>query len=194
MSNLVYIPNHLAQAVARLSAQFRDKTLIIGLVQSLLGPIQYQEDSLFALLSDGSFDTAIGVQLDGFGEIVGEARQGRADDVYRIALKARTGRNTSEGTPEDVINVFNLLTGSTQTQLLEQSPAVITLTGNVNFSTNALAIKAFMQKVVAAGVRIDWIANPNPGGPPFGFLGVPGASGFGDALNPGNGGIFVSAF
>lgn len=193
MSNIVNIDDHAEQAVARLAAQFRDKDLIIGLVESLVGPKQHMEDTLQDLLTERTIDTAIGKQLDQFGTIVGEDRQGRNDDEYRIALKARMGRNTSEGTPDDVINVFNLLTGSTQTQLVELT-AVITLTGNVDFSANAVAIKAFMQKVVAAGVRIDWIASQDPNFPPFAFLGVPGGSGFDDSGNPGTGGVYVSAF
>lgn len=193
MSNIVYIATHEDDAVARLASQFRQKPLIEGLIRAFVAQHQGMEDANDELLTERLIDTAVGAQLDGFGSIVGELRQGRADDEYRLALKARMGRNNSEGTPEDVINVFNLLTGSTQTQLLEASPAVITLTGNVDFSANAVAIKAFMQRVVAAGVRIDWIASQAPG-PVFGFLGVPGASGFDDSLNLGTGGTFVSAF
>lgn len=193
MSNIVHITTHEADAVARLASQFRDKPLIAGLIMSFVAQHQGMEDAGQQLLTERLIDTAVGAQLDGFGSIVGELRQGRNDDDYRLALKARMGRNNSEGTPDDVINVFNLLTGSTQTHLVEVAPAVITLTGNVDFSATAAAIKVFMQKVVAAGVRIDWIASQLPG-PPFAFEGVPNAAGFDDSLNPGTGGTFVSAF
>lgn len=193
MSNIVYIPNHEERAKARLAAQFRDLPLIASFIESFVGQHQGMEDAIKQLLEERLIDTAVGQQLDGFGKIVGELRQGRADEDYRLALKARMGRNNSEGTPDDVINVFNLLTGSTQTHLIELV-AVITLTGNVDFSANAVAIKNFMQRVVAAGVRIDWIATQDPSAPPFAFEGVPNASGFDDANNPGTGGIFVSAF
>lgn len=189
MSNLVYIPDHEAKAQDRLAAQFKEKPLIQGFLGAFIAQHQGMEDALKQMLEERTIDTAVGKQLDGIGIIVGEDRQGRADDIYRIALKARIGRNTSEGTPDDVLNVFNLLSGSTQTMLIELT-AVITLTANVDFSANAALIKGFTQRVLAAGVRLDWIASQNPaspGDPPFAFLGVPGGAGF-------NQGTFVKAF
>ena len=191
MSNLVYISDHTDAAYARLAAEFKgdDKPLIQGLLYSFVLQHQGMEDALKQMLEDRTIDTAVGMQLDGIGFIVGEDRQGRTDDVYRIALKARIGRNTSEGTPEDILNVFNLLSGSTKTMLIELT-AVITLTANVDFSANAAAIKGFTQKVLAAGVRLDWIAAQipaNPGDPPFAFFGVADAAGFDE-------GTFVKAF
>lgn len=186
MSNIVYISTHKEDAVARLASQFKDRPLIAGLIMSFVKQHQDMEDTVQQLLTERLLDTAVGEQLDGFGGIVGEHRNGRNDDDYRLAIKARIGRNTSEGTPDDVINVFNILTGSTQTQLVEFSPAVITLTANVNFSNEA-AIKAYAQKVVAAGVRIDWIAKKDPAGPPFAFFGVGGGAGYDQ-------GIYTTAF
>lgn len=185
MSNIVKITDHEDQAVARLASQFRDRDLIAGLVQSFVKQHQGMEDAIDQLLNERLIDTAIGEQLDGFGQIVGEDRQGRADDEYRIALKARMGRNTSEGTPDDVINVFNLLTGSTHTHLVEMT-AVITLTGNMDFSANATAIKNFMQKVVSAGVRIGWLGQA-VNDPPFAFEGFPGGAGWDQ-------GFFIDSF
>lgn len=192
MSNITHITDHEDQALARLTSMFRDQTLIEGMLRSFVGQYQDSEDTIDDLLTDRTIDTAIGQQLDGYGQIVGELRNGRDDDTYRIALKARTGRNTSEGTPDDILNVFNLLSGSTSTQLIEYV-AVITLTANVDFSSIAAEVKAFTQKVLPAGVRLDYVSSMSAS-PAFGFLGVPGASGFEDSTAPGGGGTFVSAF
>lgn len=175
MSNVTYIADHEDQAVARLVAQFKDKPLIEGVLRAFIKQIQDIEDVLNVMINE-TLENAEGVQLDGFGEIVGEKRNGKTDEFYRIAILARTGRNTSEGTPEDIISVFNLLTGSTETHLIEYD-AVITLTGNVDFSENALLIKNYVQKVLAAGVRLDYIAQAIQE-PPFAFEGFPGGAGF----------------
>ena len=68
--------------------------------------IQDLEDSSFEVLLNRWIDTAVGVQLDGVGAIVGEAREGRGDDEYRLAIKARIQINFSEATPEDILTAL----------------------------------------------------------------------------------------
>lgn len=47
-----------------------------------------------------------GVQLDRIGKLVNQARGGASDAEYRPILRARIRANKSNGTPDDVINVF----------------------------------------------------------------------------------------
>lgn len=52
---------------------------------------------------------ASGIHLDRLGKIVGELRQGRADDPYAAAIRVRILSNRSEGTPDDLLAIARLL-------------------------------------------------------------------------------------
>jgi hypothetical protein len=56
-------------------------------------------------------DTAEGAQLDNLGDIVGEPRKGRADDLYRIWIRARIAVNRGNGKVSDVLKVARLVVG-----------------------------------------------------------------------------------
>lgn len=120
------------QAVDRLVSQFKGKSRIEGLVESLCGGSQDMEDELYKLLTLRWVSSATGAQLDIIGEIVGQDRQGRTDTPYRIAILAKIGINTSRGVPEQVIAVFGLLFGATDIMLLEFFPGVVDIFADVN--------------------------------------------------------------
>ena len=131
--SLTRIPSHISAAIDRLASQFKTKTRIKGLVTNLIRPLDNIEDELFRILNFRWVDTATGVQLDGMGEIVGERRKGRTDEAYRLAIRTKIAINISKGTPEEVIAIFGLLTGSTDTRIYEYFPGVVEIYGNRNF-------------------------------------------------------------
>ena len=53
----------------------------------------------------------VGDQLDGIGEIVGLAREGRDDTTYRARIRARILTNKSNGTPPDLIAITDAFLG-----------------------------------------------------------------------------------
>lgn len=68
--------------------------------------VQELEDVLWQIAID-SVDTAVGVQLDGFGAIVGAERQGLSDADYRALIRATIRSNRSEGTAPDLYSIVS---------------------------------------------------------------------------------------
>lgn len=119
--------DYAAIAQQRLTGEFQDSPKLKALVAAMVGPLTDIETESEALRTERWIDTAIGVQLDGCGAIVGEARLGRTDDEYRRAIKYRVFVNTSTGTPRDVIYGLRYLTQPTDCQYLEAYPATAIL-------------------------------------------------------------------
>lgn len=88
-------------------------TNVEKLIAALAGPAQDVENMLQQLLLQRAIDTAVGVQLDQLGVIVGQARLGLDDDTYRQFLRARIAANKSEGHFEDLIDVAALILNDT---------------------------------------------------------------------------------
>ncbi|HEX5033744.1 MAG TPA: DUF2612 domain-containing protein [bacterium] len=192
MSEAVYIPDYVDQAKALLVSQFRGKPKIEGALEAFVKPSQALEDTLFAMLNGFDLETAVGAQLDIIGKIVGEPRLARLDPAYRLGIKAKIGRNTSDATPERIIAVFALLTGATEVQYLEYYPATVAAMANVDISgLDTAAIVKYMQKVVGGGIRFDYIGSYDDEDA-FAFFDSPTGLGFGDADNPSVGGNFAS--
>lgn len=103
---LTHITTHAADAVARLLSQYRDKAKLAALVSRLATRAQALEDAVWAMLAQLVLATAADAWLDRLGGIVGEAREGRLDVVFRAAIQARILANQSSGRVEDVIEVF----------------------------------------------------------------------------------------
>ena len=183
--NVTQITTHSEDAKNRLLFQFQGKPNIEGLLDSLGGQqIQDLEDILFDISTRLDIDVSIGVQLDNIGKIIGQARSGQNDETYRLFLKAKAGRNVSEGDIERVISVWKIITGGSLIQVVESYPAEIELFSDIPVS-DELAPAAFslMQDVVAAGVRVvSSIISPEDA---FGFENSIGTLGFDDLFSTG---------
>jgi hypothetical protein len=94
--------DHVSEALDNSIDFFKNKPKFAAFMTALVNQIQDIEDVSFELFLNRWLDTAVGVQLDGLGDIVGESRQGRGDDDYRLAIKARIQINFSNATPEDI--------------------------------------------------------------------------------------------
>lgn len=123
---LTYKSTHVTEALDRLVEQFKHETNMQGVVTSFVNQIQDLEDSGWELFTERSLTTAIGAQLDGVGSIVGEDRENRSDDEYRLAIRVRILRNLSESTPEDILEIFNLYRPGVY-KLIENPPAALSL-------------------------------------------------------------------
>ena len=87
--------------------------------------IQDLENILFDLSTRLNIDNSVGVQLNNIGKIVGQLRNGQDDATYRLFLKAKAGRNVSEGDIERVLSIWKIITGGTDIQVIESFPAGI---------------------------------------------------------------------
>jgi hypothetical protein len=126
---LAYDYDHAGEGVGLLLEQFHSSPLLQTLlVAVLMGQVQDCEGVAWQLLTERSLDYAVGDQLDGLGLVVGEPRNGRDDDQYRVALRVRIAVNRSNGKPEELLNVLNLIfEGALEAHLTEFYPAAFTI-------------------------------------------------------------------
>ena len=74
-------------------------------VAALLSAVKTLEDAALETLLGRFLDNAVGAQLDGLGDLVGEDRLGRGDDDYRNAIRVRIFQNAASGTPADCVKL-----------------------------------------------------------------------------------------
>lgn len=115
--------NYRKTALSRLTGQFVDKPRVCGLVENMVEPLEELEADFLALKDRRWINTAEGKQLDYCGYLVGITRQGRSDDEYRTAIKARVLSNVSAATAGDLIEGVRFLTNAKNPQYLESYPA-----------------------------------------------------------------------
>ncbi|HKL76973.1 MAG TPA: DUF2612 domain-containing protein, partial [Gammaproteobacteria bacterium] len=129
------IATHEADAKDRLTSQYDDATKLQGLVGLWAGRMQGVEDAAYEVLTERWVDVAVGAQLDGMGEIVGEPRLGRTDTEYRAAIEIRVSLNRSGGEPERIIEFLRRIAGADKVEYREIHPAKIELyvTSDVSF-------------------------------------------------------------
>ena len=165
------ILDYTTRIVNLLVEQYELSSDMRGSIQAFASEVQELEDAGQELLFNRSLNNAVGVQLDGVGEIVGETRQGRSDDDYRAGIRFRIFINKSSGEIETLGLFVIYLTGGTFAQIIEHYPA------KVEIIFNAISIPANMHQLVndvaAAGVGIllTWQTS---GGFAFGFDGEGG--------------------
>jgi len=85
------IDDHVEKALARLPTMHDDSVLLRGILSIYSARIQILDNVLRGITADALFtiSTAIGVQLDQIGTIVGIAREARTDVAYRIILRTQ---------------------------------------------------------------------------------------------------------
>ena len=190
------IPNHVEQAIARLLEQYRGKQTIEGLVTTFVTPLQELEQVFQDLRDKRTIDGSEGIQLDRLGALVGIERSLQPnpldDNIYRLRIMARILVNISNGEPETLIQVFQLLSQSLLVTLYEEFPAGVSIFGDgllVNFEETNL-ILGLLEEAALGGVRINALGFFDAD-EPFAFEGAvsPGL-GFGSLTDPLAGGKF----
>lgn len=126
------IEQHAKEMHDRLIYVFRNKTNITALIDAVGKELQEIEEMIFEFYRQERLDEAVGSWLDIIGEIVNIKRNGRSDDEYRKAIKLKILINICKGTPEEVIEIYRQVTGSTSVNLFEYFPAVVHIYGNGN--------------------------------------------------------------
>lgn len=126
-ANLATIADHAALAIARLAQQYRDQPNIEGLINALAAEVQEVEDAFWTLFTLRSVAVAQGAQLDILGATVGRRRAGATDDEYRLRIQAQIKTNLSNGTVEEIYDVFRTLLPAAVLVLREDFPASLVL-------------------------------------------------------------------
>ena len=171
--DVVYIADHRARARAHLLSQYADKPRMRALVDALADGCQRCEDEAFDLLVSTTLTAAQGKHLDQWGAIVGEARGGLVDQDYRRFIQARILVNNCEGTTDEVLAIWSLLTEPyVEIEHLNYAPATFylrVLRDAYMSDARAARVGTTMRAVKPAGVAMMLVES------------VPGAFGFAEA-------------
>jgi hypothetical protein len=111
VAELEHVTDHEEQAYGLFIDQFAEKPRLAALLASYTQEIQELEDAIWAVRVGRFLDNAEGAQLDVIGKLVGEPREGRADNIYKILINGKIRTNWSLGRPKDVIETMRLVQG-----------------------------------------------------------------------------------
>jgi hypothetical protein len=121
------LADHADRAAALLTDIYR-KPRLMALLRSYAAEVQRLEDAYWDLLTKRSVADATGKTLDLLGRIVGQPRQGRSDDVYRIWIAARVLVNASSGTRPQLLAIVRKLVGEgVALRFEDEYPAAFTI-------------------------------------------------------------------
>jgi len=174
-----YIFDHVDRRVARLVSRLR-KPNLEAIVRMFGEEAQEVEDSLHSLIVERFLANSVGIQLDVWGLIVGERREGLHDVEYRAMIGARILSNISEGTINQMTAILEIvgraMPGVTYYPLYPAGMAFAYVTDTPASPDRAARIVSQMTEVAPAGVEVAYIVAATEGY--FGFDDDPEAFGF----------------
>lgn len=169
-TDIVYVPDWPDQSRRRLLSQDWPQPRITSLAEALGVGTQALEDVTFDVLLSFFLSNATGAQLDSLGRIVGELRGAADDGDYRRFIGARILINISQGSPDELIGIFKVLTDG-DVEYLPMFPAGYTLqVVRKSFLSERARrrVRRMMGDCRVAGVTMELI-EALPG--PFAFVG-----------------------
>lgn len=179
MSDPVLIDDHAARAVGNLSHDYKKENILKLLEDVIMPEVQEAELMMFSLIAERLVDSATNAQLDQWGKVVGEPRDGLSDIAYRGFINARILSNLSEGQTETIIEVLSILTGG-DVQFRATYPAAFIANYEVSGFTSASLsdrVRRQIESITPSGVGVHVVESLVDG---FGFLEDPTALGFDD--------------
>lgn len=156
-TQLTLIEDHPDRAVANALAQDRCSPRYKSLLEAMGEGVQTQEEQFFDLLVGRGLNLATGVSLEQWGAIVGEQRGGLNDGDYRRFIKARILANIAEGTPDELLTVWALVTSPSDVRYFIHPPAAFRLQavrGELLSDALVRRIKRLMVSIKPAGVAM----------------------------------------
>lgn len=205
--------DYLAEARSRVTEQFKTDghPIFDKFLQILLNEKLTLQEVFRQLMQERSLDTAIGVQLDQLGDIVGQSRTlvnvqtmpaqtiVLDDDAYRIFIRSKIAKNITRATPEDIMANANLIFNTTGSTVQDEGNAAYTLyVGKIlspleqSLLNYIIQEDGYIARLVPkpAGVRVNY-GNFIPDNY-FGYQGAPNVKGYGDLDNPSVGGYYAA--
>ncbi len=145
------VTDHAERAVALLTERYRQPS-ISALLRSWVNRVQELENAYFDLLTKRGVSNGVGTVLDLLGKIVGQPREGRLDDLYRVWIAARVLVNQSSGThPQLIALVQKLVSFQHDVRLEDEYPAAFTMHVDVPIDGPTGVQIAKLLKVARAG-------------------------------------------
>lgn len=162
MTTATLTTERLAEAVGNLIDQFKGQPNVEAFIEAWAQQSQEIETAAFGLLTGTTLATAVGVQLDGLGELVGVEREGRSDPDYRLRISAQILFNNSSGTIEDLLQLAVAL-GATTLALTEVPPAKIELVAGLPLANGAEVARLMgLGKPAGVGMWFTWYEDATP--------------------------------
>lgn len=179
----------------------QDASRLDAIIIALTNEIQNIENAVDTvavgqLFYDGSFFRSSGAQLDGIGEIVGQARNGLDDGIYLLYILAKIAENFSNATIPEMVHIAKLLFRVDTFDAFPMPPAEFnfqipdtTPTPPEQFPLIANILEASL----GAGIGLGFITVFSATNP-FAYrdlFGPPVGGGYGDLTNPSVGGEYA---
>lgn len=153
LPTLAQITDYADEAATRPLEQYQARPRLLALILSVVNRCQELENASWDTIIRRMIDNAQDAQLDTIGKIVGQLRGGQSDDLYRIYIIARIRSNRSEGHPDDVIEVLQLIEAAAFVYT-EFYPGVAVVEYQATTTTDPAVLADIAQRVVGAGVRV----------------------------------------
>jgi hypothetical protein len=166
--SVLQITDHQAAARSRFLQQSVGKPNFQALFDSMTAVVQGFENLSFGVLRGRELGEAVGQQLDGIGQIVGQSRDGQTDDAYRLFIYGRIFANSSDTTTETIIALVTAVFSAKSVQVVSELspgfshrkfPGVL----GIEIGSPSLDASLWQQAIqvckasFAAAVRLSWV-------------------------------------
>lgn len=152
-----HVTDYATRGPAKLIERYR-KPKISALLASWLSELQAAENALWQLYVERVVAVATGHALDVLGTIVGQPREGRVDDVYRVWIGARILVSRSSGKVKELIPIVKKLLDGVRVKHEEYYPASFMLRVLTRIDpVTGDQIAKLLRLAKAAGVQMQFV-------------------------------------
>ncbi|MCP3921253.1 MAG: DUF2612 domain-containing protein [Desulfobacterales bacterium] len=144
--------DHVEAGLELLPGQWDNKPILRGVLESWLTPLNVSEQCAIDVRDGFNICTAIGAQLDIIGGYFDEQRAARSDTEYRAAILSRISSASGSGTPDQLIDLFATISGSSYVTFYEHYPLSVALL-SVGGSDTDLTAPSYMLDAAAASIE-----------------------------------------
>lgn len=155
----IVIHEHLA--VSRTIERWRTKAAQQAILRSFGPEIQELENVFWEILLSRFVTHAYGVSLERIGKIVGQAKEGMIEAQFRIWVMARIRINRSNGRPDDVIEVLQIV-GEDDFRFLEYYPRSFDVHFDETPDTAADLLAGLVRPTRMGGIAGAVVGSPEP--------------------------------
>jgi hypothetical protein len=198
LTDLIKISDHVEQAQDRLVEQFKPKPTVNDLIEVYTLGLQTIEDELIRLLNERTLESAVGQQLDNLGAIVGQPREGRTDEEYRLWISARRLIANSNGTPDDHLRLIKTVLPASTSLYIPFYPAGYQIRSYGLGEGNGAQLEQILWTIKPAGVAFGYHYSDADVSTLFtlgdAVIVQDPLQGLGDTANPSTGGGLTSVF
>lgn len=167
LPKLAQIADYAVEAESRPISQYQGRPRLLALILSYVNRCQELEDAAWDVILRRMIDNAEDSQLDTIGKIVGQLRNGQDDATYRIYITARIRINRSQGHPDDVIDVLQLI-DSAVFSYSEFYPCAAWIEYSEPPTASAAVLFDLARLAIASGVQLFLVAETQTDGFLFG--------------------------